>query len=160
MVLGFEPEPASPTPRKSWHRTRYDAVRNGFTRLAAVGLFDPKDKVLYSEDREWRWNSNVVEHRYRSVDTKTEDSFDVPSWLFTSGTYLELGGAALYTVLLALQYEQGESDEPPFSKIGLSWETFDVGDEQLAKVFLSRDITPAVKRLREARVAHQEQYGI
>ncbi len=59
----------------------------------------------------------------------------------------------------ALQHEQARSADPPFSNFGLTWSTFDVGDAELASLYLPRDITSAVKKLRKVRVAHESLYA-
>ena len=160
LTLGFDSKPPSRAQYASWHRTRYEAVTNGFARLAAVELVDPK-RVPQNEDRAWRWNRDIAERRY-SFPGST-DSFAVPPELFTSGLYTRLSGAGLYTVLLAFQRRATPKAPSPFRSTGLTWKTFDAGHEELTTKLPPpsppKKVLLAVEALRKVREEHQESWS-
>lgn len=158
LVLGYEDRPVNPTRRSRWQRTRYEAVRNGFARLEQLGFVDPSDQVLNREDRHWRWNPKAASHRYEFPTARRDAVFEVPSWVFTSGTYLRLSGAGLYTLLLACEYEQSPGHYWPFDKAGLRWTTAKPGFDELKKVYLNPYLTDAVKLLSAVQQLDEIRY--
>lgn len=148
LVLGFEERPRDPARSRKWHTTRYRAVTAGFQRLADTQLFNATDSVLQSEDRRWRWNRQVVEKTYRSVDARDEDSFIVPRSVFTTGLYLRLSGPGLYALLVAFQHRKGSR---PFHLRGLTWKTFDLGYEDVRSNTRDPEILKKLGALRKLR---------
>ena len=156
LSIGFQERPRDPAKSKQWHTTRYRAVRKGFDRLTAIGLFDPDQKVLLSEDRRWKANPRIVERTYRRVDTRTERSFVVPASVFTSGLYLRLSGPALHVLLVALQTPAKSSDEWPFHLRALTWKTFEPGFAELKKTVKDPKLLERIERLKRIKDAEVE----
>ena len=160
LALGFVARPNDPARDKQFfHTPRYRQARSAFNRLAAVDLYDPIDRVLHAEDRSWRWNPRVVEKTYRAVDTRAEQSFVVPAWVFTGGLYLRLTGPGLHTLLVALQHQQSGSVTAPFHLRGLTWSSFDRSFEQLKSEYLTPEVTATVNRLRVTRYEHELEFN-
>lgn len=149
LAMGFEERPRDPVRSKKWHTTRYRAVATGFRRLEEAELCDATDRVLFSDDRRWRWNPRVVEKAYRSVDLRSEQSFVVPSSVFTTGLYLELSGTGLHTLLVALQHRAAGRANKPFHLQGLTWKTFDMGH---AEILASTNDTAILEPLHDLRL--------
>lgn len=157
LLLGFTRRPPRGPAFSRWHRSRYEAVRNAFDRLAAVELFDPTEQVINSEHREWRWNSRIVDRRY-VLPHKTEATFQIPVSLFTSGAYLRLSGSALYTVLAAFEYQQLQHLESCFQLHGFTWQTIDSAKEELDTIHLPTTFAQPLADLRQARLTHETNY--
>lgn len=80
--------------------------------------------------------------------------------MFTSGLYLRLSGAALHTTLVALQHQQTPVHVDPFSRQGLSAQTFDKAEPELQHLRLPWDIAPAVEHLRAIRSTQRASSNI
>lgn len=157
LLLGFTRKPPRGPRQSQWHRSRYEAVRNAFDRLGKVELFDPSERVIHSEHRAWRWNSRIVDRRY-VFPQREEATFQVPVSLFTSGAYMRLSGGALYTVLMALEYQQLQHLDSCFQLHGFTWQIVDSAQAELRAIQLPRTFAQPLDDLHQARVTHQVSF--
>lgn len=118
LALGWEPEPSDETQRRAWRRRRYEAVANGFNRLAEIELYDRTNRTVLLEDRPRRHNT-IASPIYHSLGP-SEESFRVPSEFFTSGDYLRLSGVETYALLTSLCELQGKAPSRMVSRHGLT----------------------------------------
>lgn len=130
LTLGYERPPPGDRERRAWQRSRYEAVTNGFDRLADLELLDPATRTLNLEDRPWRRRSQFGPRTYHALGRR-EPYFTIPAVLFTSGSYLELSGVALHTLLVLCYLRQPRPKTSVVSRFGLTQSSFDFGRAEL-----------------------------
>ena len=134
LALGWEPEPSDETQCSAWRRRRYEAVANGFNRLAELELYDRTNRTVLLEDRPWR-RGTVASPIYHSI-ARHDPFFEVPSEFFTSGDYLRLSGVETYALLTLLCEFQGKAPSRMVSRHGLTKAAWTQGVTELIKVEL------------------------